>query len=79
MRVQEAKSPAQENLASNCEQSFHPTLDLGGVFTSMGADSVAVLFAGVAANSARYKGLEQYNKISERRGAPRADNCLACA
>ena len=46
-------SPAQEDSGSKREESVSATLELGGQFAVVDADSVVVLDAGVAANLAR--------------------------
>ena len=61
-----------------CEQSFSITLESGGQFSVMDADSVAVLDTGATANLVRLKWLGHHNEILGRWGVPRPENDPAC-
>ena len=70
--VQADESSERADEKSNCELSFSTVLDLGRQFMSMGADCVAVLDTGAAANVACYRWLGRRNNdpssLCERRG-----------
>ena len=70
---------SKEDATSKCEKSFLTTLDSGGQFAVMNADSVAVLDTGAAANLACSRMLER-PAGNWNGGAPhRAKSYPACA
>ena len=77
--VQGRGSILKEDLGSNCERPSSTTLDLGGQFAVMDADSVVVLDTGASAILVRYMWLGHHSNFSERWGVPRVETYPACA
>ena len=58
-------TPPRSDLGSNCGKALSSTLDMGGRFIVMDADSVAVLDAGATTNLVCFQLTGHRNNISE--------------
>ena len=64
---------------SNCEKSSSATLDMGGQWPCMGAESSVALKTGAAAKLARFWRLAYRNKLLEKHGLSRVSTYPTCA